>query len=159
MPHPTYALPYLSSFYFCKMINFGLKTVQDQTCPVITRLVRYILDWTSLTCVRLVRYTSILFSKFILFSASCSYCLFFMSNLYSISLIPGWILITRKGPSTGKMRSGPPSGVAPARHLRVMDLLLLLVQVTTPLTPAMKMRKSVRCLSGMHLLSGPPTWP
>jgi hypothetical protein len=83
-----------------------------------------------------------------------------LSNSSSIPLISGWILIKRKGPSTSKRRSGPPSGVTPARRLQVVDLLLLLlIHITTPLTPVMKMRKTVRCLRGMHLLSGPPTWP
>jgi hypothetical protein len=158
MPHPTYALPYLSSFDFHKMIKFGLKTIQDQTCPVLTALVWCIPGQTSPACAGLVWYTSVLFPKFIHFSASCSYCPFFVSNLYFIPLISGWILISRRGPSTDKMRPGHPSGVALARRLRDVDLLLLIVQVTTPLTPAMKIRKSMRCLSGMHLLSGPPIW-
>jgi hypothetical protein len=74
-----------------------------------------------------------LFPKFIHFSASCSYCPFFVSNLYSIPLISGWILIARRGPSTSKMQSGPPSEVALARRLRVMDLLLQVHIITLSL--------------------------
>jgi hypothetical protein len=49
---------------------------------------------------------------------------------------------------------GPPSRVALTRRLLLMDCLL---HVTTLLTPVMRM--TVRCLSGILLLSGPPTWP
>jgi hypothetical protein len=81
-----------------------------------------------------------------------------MVNLYSISLISGWTLIVRKGPRIGKMRPGPPSGVTPARCMCLVGLLLL-AHVTTPLTPAMMGWMTVRCLRGMHILSGPATWP
>jgi hypothetical protein len=77
-------------------------------------------------------------------------------DLSFISFISGWILVVRSGLSNGKMWPRPPSGVIPAKLLLLMGLLL---HVTTLFTPAMKRKMIVRCLSGTHLLSGPPTWP
>jgi hypothetical protein len=85
-------------------------------------------------------------------------CPFHVLNLYSISLVLGWTLVVRKGPRAGKMWPGPPSGVAQARRLCLVGLLLL-AHVTTPLGLVMRGKMTVRCLRGMHLLSGPTTWP
>jgi hypothetical protein len=66
-------------------------------------------------------------------------CPFLVVNLYSISLISGWTLITRKEPRTDKISSGPPSGVAQARCMWLMGLLLL-IHITTLLILAKKKR-------------------
>jgi hypothetical protein len=114
------------------------------TCPVHSRLD---LSGTWQFC----------FQTLVNLLTSCRSCPSQVINHYPISLISGWTLIARKGPSTGKMWSGPPSRVTSAMHLWFVGLLL--IQVTILLTPVMRMRKTVRCLSGMNLLNGPPTWP
>jgi hypothetical protein len=123
---------------------FGLKTAQDRTCLVHSTPD---LSGTQQFC----------FQTLVNFFTSCQSCPSHVVNLYSISLISGWTLVVRKGQSTDKMRQRPPSGVAPARRLWLVGLLL--ADVTTLLTSAMRMRMTVRCLRGIHLLSGLPTWP
>jgi hypothetical protein len=148
MSNPPNALPYLRSFNFREMVNFGLKTVQDRTCLIPTRLVRCIPDWTSLAWTCLVNFSFV--SKI---HSLLDFLLPLVHPMWLIStlclLFPECTLVVRRGPSNDKMLSSPPSGVAQARRLCLVGLLLL-THVTTPITPVTRRRMSVSSMRGMH---------
>jgi hypothetical protein len=123
-----------------------VRSTPDLSGALLTGLVQPVLDLSGIQ--------QFCFQKLITSSLLVTSCPCYVVDLSFMPPIPGWILITRKGPSIGKMWLGPPSGVTSARRLRVMDLL---IHVTPPSHSSDDDEEERDFLSGMHLLSGPPT--
>jgi hypothetical protein len=133
--------------HLCGVTNFWRQNCpgSDLSGALLTGLVQSVPD--------LFGIQQFCFQNLITSSLLVTTCPFFVSNLYFISLISGWILIRRSEPRTSKMWLGPPSGVAPTRRLWLVGLLLAFV--TIPHTPTMKMKKSMSCTRSTLLLSAP----
>jgi hypothetical protein len=154
MLNPSHTLSRLVIVKFLEFMDFGPKLPRTELVPSTpdlsgyfqTRLVRHVpdLSGTQQFCFQNPLNSSILVPS----------CPSLVVNLYSISLISGWTLITRKEPRIGKILPGPPSGVAQARLMWLMGLHLLAHVTTLPIL-VKKKRRSISFSRSTLILSAP----